>query len=298
MHRAIAFAALVLAAGPALARIGRAAAVTPAATVLRIDDPHLFERLDQVSPISIHRIVGDRLDGVPAAETATHDTIASFEAPTILAGPDRAWVASFSAVLSRCVWVRSHAAVAALAHPEIAVRFGPDTCAVDLLLDRQEARLALVAADGAGAESTPVDSVATRIRLLLDEVLREVSSRKANEAGPCDDPVVPEASSAQGAYQPPVAKTTVQPTYPQEAQEDRIQGRVDLRVLVGRDGAPCRIERIAGPPVLAAAAERAVLQWTFVPGQMNGDTVAAWLEVPVGFHIDDRRRPAVRATSP
>jgi TonB family protein len=57
----------------------------------------------------------------------------------------------------------------------------------------------------------------------------------------------------------------VEPEYPEEARQQRIQGAVVLEVLIGADGAVKDVQTLSGPPQLAQAATDAVRQWRFKP---------------------------------
>lgn len=73
--------------------------------------------------------------------------------------------------------------------------------------------------------------------------------------------------------------------YPIIALRNHEQGTVMLRVLVGADGKPQKVEidRTSGSHALDIAARDAVRHWTFKPGIRNGVAYAAWAVVPVSF---------------
>ena len=60
----------------------------------------------------------------------------------------------------------------------------------------------------------------------------------------------------------------VNPTYPEEARKEKIQGVVVLRVLIETDGS-CRVLAIeeSPNPLLAEAARAAVDQWRYEPSR-------------------------------
>jgi protein TonB len=62
----------------------------------------------------------------------------------------------------------------------------------------------------------------------------------------------------------------VQPTYPQQARSQQIEGTVVLRALVGESGAIEGVRLVEGNPVLTAAAIKAVKQWRYKPYIRNG----------------------------
>lgn len=78
------------------------------------------------------------------------------------------------------------------------------------------------------------------------------------------------------------------PRYPVEAVEQRMEGRVVLRVEVAEDGtaSAVAIQRSSGHPVLDASAREAVASWTFNPAREDGRAVPASVLVPVDFALD------------
>jgi protein TonB len=105
------------------------------------------------------------------------------------------------------------------------------------------------------------------------------------------DPIAPIASTAAAPVE--VAPTALaygsstHVPYPREALLRREQGTVILRVLVGSDGIPQRIEieTSSGSPRLDAAARDAVKHWSFRPGTSNGAATSAWARVPIAFNL-------------
>jgi protein TonB len=84
----------------------------------------------------------------------------------------------------------------------------------------------------------------------------------------------------------PQIENVVKPEYPPIARRMNIGGTVVLSVLVGETGRveDVRVVRDTGRNVgLPQAAEKAVRQWTFLPGQKNGVAVKTWYAVPIPF---------------
>jgi TonB family protein len=73
--------------------------------------------------------------------------------------------------------------------------------------------------------------------------------------------------------------------YPQLAQLARIQGRVLLNVVIGKDGYVHNISLIAGHPMLAPAAINAVKQSEYKPYLVNGQPVEIETQVVVIFDL-------------
>ena len=59
----------------------------------------------------------------------------------------------------------------------------------------------------------------------------------------------------------------VEPEYPFVLKRMEIGGVVKLKVIVKADGLVQETEVLGGNPILAAAAQKAVAQWKFAPGE-------------------------------
>lgn len=77
----------------------------------------------------------------------------------------------------------------------------------------------------------------------------------------------------------------VAPAYPAEARAARIQGVVELKVNIDKEGNVYRVELISGDATLAAAAMEAVRQWKYKPYLLNGDAVEVETTVQVNFTL-------------
>jgi periplasmic protein TonB len=66
------------------------------------------------------------------------------------------------------------------------------------------------------------------------------------------------------------------------------QGKVILRVLIGTDGMPQKVEisKSSGFDRLDRQAQEAVMRWRFVPGKRNGVPEAMWYVQPVNFVLE------------
>ena len=76
------------------------------------------------------------------------------------------------------------------------------------------------------------------------------------------------------------------PRYPREALRRRLEGEVELLILVGEDGRPqtVSIARSSGHAVLDRAARDHVLRrWVFEPARREGVAVPAYARVPLRF---------------
>jgi TonB family protein len=77
----------------------------------------------------------------------------------------------------------------------------------------------------------------------------------------------------------------VEPQYPAVARQERIQGPVVLRVMVGKDGGVQQVQLLSGDPKLAAAASTAVVQWRFKPLLRAGQPVEFETQITVDFKL-------------
>jgi len=84
---------------------------------------------------------------------------------------------------------------------------------------------------------------------------------------------------------PPVPIDAPKPAYPEWAREADVEGKVLLRVLVGVDGFPMRVDILGGPKGLTEEAQKAVKRWRFSPALSGGIPVRVWVEVPVVFRL-------------
>ena len=77
----------------------------------------------------------------------------------------------------------------------------------------------------------------------------------------------------------------VEPDYPSEARQQRIQGAVVLDVRIAADGAVEDVQVIRGQPLLVHAAMDAVKQWRFKPRTADGHPVAMETQVTLTFRL-------------
>jgi protein TonB len=77
------------------------------------------------------------------------------------------------------------------------------------------------------------------------------------------------------------------PVYPMFSRRNGEEGKVQLRVRVGADGAALEVEvrQSSGFPRLDAAAREAVLKWRFVPAKRGDEPIESWVGVPIVFSL-------------
>lgn len=89
------------------------------------------------------------------------------------------------------------------------------------------------------------------------------------------------------------------PPYPLAARRLGVEGRVVLRVHVLADGrcAEVRIVRSSGHALLDESALSTVRRWRFVPATRAGTPVAASVDVPISFRLDQTHNSAALAVA-
>jgi len=97
----------------------------------------------------------------------------------------------------------------------------------------------------------------------------------------------PKAPAFTHVDTPPVPTVAPRPPYPTWAREAGIEGKVFVRVLVGVDGIPKRVDVLSGPKGLTEGIEGPLMRWKFSPGLSNGNPVECWVEIPISFRLQE-----------
>jgi TonB family protein len=95
----------------------------------------------------------------------------------------------------------------------------------------------------------------------------------------------PGAVRVGGDIRPPTKVVNVNPVYPPEAREARVQGVVILDILVSEDGRVEKAKVLRSIPQLDQAAIDAVTQWMFTPTLLNGVPQKVIMTVTVNFTL-------------
>jgi protein TonB len=82
-----------------------------------------------------------------------------------------------------------------------------------------------------------------------------------------------------------IKKSRVEPHYPEEARQARIQGQVVLQAEISKDGTIQNLQVISGDPMLAQAAIEAVKNWKYKPYQYQGNPAAMETQIVVNFQL-------------
>jgi len=80
-------------------------------------------------------------------------------------------------------------------------------------------------------------------------------------------------------------KHKVNPKYPREARDKRIQGDVILQATIDTKGNAGNLRPVQGDPILADAAIEAVKQWKYKPYVLNGEPVEVETTIKVMFRM-------------
>lgn len=77
----------------------------------------------------------------------------------------------------------------------------------------------------------------------------------------------------------------VQPVYPPLAKSARVQGIVEFRATISKEGNIENLQLLRGHPLLVNAAKEAVLQWKYRPTMLNGEPVEVITDILVNFTL-------------
>ena len=95
----------------------------------------------------------------------------------------------------------------------------------------------------------------------------------------------PERLRVAGEVQAAKLISKVEPVYPAAAQQQRIQGTVQLRAIVGGGGRVVSTQFVSGPELLVKAAQEAVRSWVYQPTMYNGRAVEVITYIEVTFAL-------------
>jgi TonB family protein len=83
---------------------------------------------------------------------------------------------------------------------------------------------------------------------------------------------------AKLVYQP-------RPMYPPDAKASRVQGKVSMTAVIGKDGTIKKLDVIAGDSLLVQSALDAVRQWVYEPTLLNGEPVEVQTQIDVNYTL-------------
>jgi outer membrane biosynthesis protein TonB len=79
----------------------------------------------------------------------------------------------------------------------------------------------------------------------------------------------------------------VDPSYPLDAIQQRIEGTVQLHAVIGEDGRVLSLEPVSGPPLLVEGPVIAVRQWRYGPTSFDGHRIQVQVDIRVVFRLPD-----------
>jgi TonB family protein len=77
----------------------------------------------------------------------------------------------------------------------------------------------------------------------------------------------------------------VEPVYPAEAVQQKIEGTVKLHAVIGTDGVIESLAQVSGPQVLVNASMAAVRNWRYSPTRMNGQAIETQEDISFVFRL-------------
>jgi protein TonB len=109
----------------------------------------------------------------------------------------------------------------------------------------------------------------------------------AKPAEPAPKAEVPEGPVRVGGdVKAPVVTDRVEPKYTDTARTARVQGVVIVEAVIDKTGHVDQVKVLKGLPLgLSEEAERAVREWHFKPGTMNGQPVDVIFDLTVNFRL-------------
>ena len=109
-----------------------------------------------------------------------------------------------------------------------------------------------------------------------------------NTSAPVNDIDIPPDDFVAVEVEPYIDLTELQRrvVYSEMARRAGVEGKVIVRVLVGKDGKPLKsIVEFSDNELLNGSAVKAVMSSIFTPARQNGNPVALWVNIPINFRL-------------
>jgi TonB family protein len=112
------------------------------------------------------------------------------------------------------------------------------------------------------------------------------SDQKVNVQAREEEPSPDEFTFVEVDPKVDLAEIQKKAVYPEMAKRAGIEGKVTVRVLIGKDGKPkkCIIES-SDSQMLDESAKKAVMASTYTPARQNGQPVQVWISIPVTYRL-------------
>jgi TonB family protein len=157
----------------------------------------------------------------------------------------------------------------------------PSAQPVEQLLANLRSPVAVTRAGAAwnlAAVAAPGDEVGAALDAALDDPDEKVREAAAWGLGHV-------THTASGYDEPPRPLRITRPQYPRRAFDQKLEGMVDVEILIGEAGTVVHAEVRRSIPGLDQAALECVKAWTFTPARRKGRPIPASAQAPVTFRI-------------
>lgn len=132
--------------------------------------------------------------------------------------------------------------------------------------------------------------IPARLTEFCAALLAHAKSQYANTTLACDGTgtAVPENGygiSTPGLVKPARLKNRINPAYPQEAKNRRLQGTVKFQAFIDQQGNVQGLDFLSGPLLLYRSSRDAVQQWRYDPTTINGHPVEVKTTIFVNYTL-------------
>ena len=107
----------------------------------------------------------------------------------------------------------------------------------------------------------------------------------ARGAAPPPSEAAPRTSPPADRLVPAHLIYRVEPFYPRDAVQQRVEGTVKIHAVVAQDGHVKNLKVVGGPPSLTSAALDAAQYWRYIPALRNGEPVESEEDINIEFHL-------------
>lgn len=104
-------------------------------------------------------------------------------------------------------------------------------------------------------------------------------------AGASDSPKSKSPHTVPASEMEKYVLNKVPPVYPEEAKKERIQGKVVLHAIIGKEGSVEELKVVSGPNELQQSALDAVRRWTYKPFLEDGQPIEVETTINVTYHL-------------
>ncbi|MFZ0479391.1 MAG: TonB family protein [Terriglobales bacterium] len=159
---------------------------------------------------------------------------------------------------------------------------------------------------GSGAQATGSAAAHTAIAPVASSYKPQAEDATATAPNPVDVSLAPNSNSLSGILSSGTSVSTptlarirlsqgvsggllikrVQPTYPAHARAAHVQGTVEIKARIDKEGRVVDPSVLTGDPMLAAAALDAVRQWRYKPYHLDGQAVEIETQIAITFKGD------------